>query len=122
VTESLQLTDHSLRVHLAGSSPVDVILAELLVGYLPLQHVLADHQDRVPHPNGGFLGTTPPSEAGVVCCKVGPFGACRGASRLGKRAPEPLRALAGLGRATGRPADSSLPGHIFKPMKPGGGG
>jgi hypothetical protein len=48
VTESLQLTDQSLRVRFARSSPVEVILAELLVGHLALQHVVADHQDRVP--------------------------------------------------------------------------
>src|SRR5215212_8679711 len=100
MTKSLQLTDQSLRVRLAGSSPVEVILAELLIGHLPLQHVVADHQDRVSHCNGGFLGTTSASEAGVVGPEVGPLGACRGASRLGQRAPEPLRALTDLARAT----------------------
>jgi hypothetical protein len=86
VTESLQLTDQPLRVRLAGSLPVEVILAELLVGHSALQHVLADHQDRVPHRHGSFLGTTPASETGVVRRKVGPLGARSGASRFGQRA------------------------------------
>jgi hypothetical protein len=81
VTESLQLADQSLGVRLAGSPPVEVILAELLVGHLPLQHVVTDHQNRVPHRNGSFLGTTPSSEAGVVCRELGPLGALTGLGR-----------------------------------------
>jgi hypothetical protein len=83
--------------------------------------VVADNQDRVSHRHGGFLGTAPASEAGVVRRKVGPLGARRGASRLGKRAPEPLRSFTVLPERR-LPADSSLPGHIFKPTKPGDGG
>jgi hypothetical protein len=41
-------------------------LAELLIGHLPLQHLVADHQDRVSHRHGCFLGITPPSEVSVV--------------------------------------------------------
>src|SRR4029453_6206711 len=55
VTESLQLTDQPLRVRLPGSLPIEVILAELLVGYSTLQHVVADHQDRVPTATAAFL-------------------------------------------------------------------
>jgi hypothetical protein len=28
---------------------VEVILAQLLIGHITLQHVVADHQDRVPY-------------------------------------------------------------------------
>lgn len=73
MTESLQLTDQPLRVRLARSSLVEVILAELLIGHFALQHVVADHQDRVPHRHGSFLGTTPASEASVVRREVGPL-------------------------------------------------
>ena len=48
MTELLQLPNQSLRVRLTGSLPVEVILVELLIGNFALQHVVGDHQDRVP--------------------------------------------------------------------------
>src|SRR3712207_597940 len=100
VTESLQLPNQSLRVCLAGSLPLEIILAKLLIVHFALQHMVSDHQDRVPDCHRRFLRTMPASEASVLRRKVGPLGARRSPSRLGQRAPEPLRALTGLARAT----------------------
>ena len=80
MTESLQLTDQPLRVRLAGSLPVEIILAEFLIGHFALQHVVSDHQDRVPDCHRRFLRTMPASEASVLRRKVGSLGASRSAS------------------------------------------
>ncbi len=55
--------DQPLRVRLAGSSPVEVTFAELLIGHFALQHVVGGHQDRVSDRHGGFFGTTSAFEA-----------------------------------------------------------
>jgi hypothetical protein len=116
VTESLQLPNQSLRVCLAGSLPVEIILAELLIGHFALQHVVADHQDRVPDCHRRFLRTMPASEASVLRRKVAPLGARCSAladsvvSALRSHL-EPLRVLP----ERRLPADSSLPGHIPAP-------
>lgn len=96
MTESLQLPNQPLRVRLAGSVPVEVILTELLIGHFTLQHVVADHQNRMPNCYRRFLGTMPTLEAGVLSREVGPFGTRGCVCRTDEGASEPLRAFASL--------------------------
>jgi hypothetical protein len=112
VAKPLQLPNQSLRVRLAGSVLVEVILAELLVGHFALQHVIGDHQNRVPDCHSRFLGTTSTLEAGVLRLEVEvPLereAACAAPMRALLSHFEPLRVLP----ERRLPADSSLPGHI----------
>ena len=77
---------------------------------------------RMPHRHRSFLGTTPAPETSVVRRKVGSLRERAAARADSLRALlshlEPLRVLP----VRRLPADSSFPGHIFKPTRPGGGG
>src|SRR3712207_637411 len=79
---------------------MEVILAKLLIGHFAFQHVVADHQNRMPDCHRCFLGTMPTLEAGVLSREVGPFGTRSCVCRTDEGASEPLRAFAGLARAT----------------------
>src|SRR3712207_1981302 len=91
---------------------MEVILAKLLIGHFAFQHVVADHQNRMPDCHRCFLGTMPTLEAGVLRLEVGPFGTrgcvCRTDEGASLSHFEPLRVLP----ERRLPADSSLPGHI----------